>query len=255
MASDGDEGEGGRIVKAQPSIMSRGSRQEVNGKRTALFEERGDQREPLEGHEEESGKKVTAGEKCRRCKVASVTGFMGREGRRGRRRTSPLSLNVDVKHITFNSQSPDLSLYRQTWFSGSWMWKIWRVNRRSGNRWLEFILNGICQNGAFWRMLLTAKSAVSHENLSVRFYPEPSQLKQSSTNYTYKKKINSHWLRGKFIKPMLASLHLLPSGVREGNIIRSESCCNWLWVKSSVILTVVFFVFLLLSQRQCWFLF
>lgn len=121
MASDGDEGEGGRIVKAQPSIMSRGSRQEVNGKRTALFEERGDQREPLEGHEEESGKKVTAGEKCRRCKVASVTGFMGREGRRGRRRTSPLSLDVDVKHITFNSQSPDLSLYRLTWFSGSWM--------------------------------------------------------------------------------------------------------------------------------------
>lgn len=57
MASDGDDGEGGRIVKAQPSIMSRGSRQEVNGKRSALFEERGDQREPLEGHEEESGKK------------------------------------------------------------------------------------------------------------------------------------------------------------------------------------------------------
>lgn len=62
MASDGDEGEGGRIVKPQPSIMSRGSRQEVNGKRTALFEERWDQREQLDGHEEESGK-VTAGGK------------------------------------------------------------------------------------------------------------------------------------------------------------------------------------------------
>lgn len=49
MASDGDEGEGGRIVKAQPSIMSRGSRQEVNGKRTALFEERGESEGTVRG--------------------------------------------------------------------------------------------------------------------------------------------------------------------------------------------------------------
>lgn len=93
MASNGDEGEGGRIVKAQPSIMSRGSRQEVNGKRTALFEERGDQREPLEGHEEESGKKGHG-----RRKVPQVQSRLGQR-LHGQRRTEGMSTS-STSHLT-----------------------------------------------------------------------------------------------------------------------------------------------------------
>lgn len=81
----------------------------------------GDQRKPFERHEEESYKKVAAEEKSAAGGMSPRSPASWAEMREARRGMAPFFLDVEVKHITFNSQTGEVSVCRLTWFSGSCM--------------------------------------------------------------------------------------------------------------------------------------